>query len=475
MKRMLLVTGSNVMIDTDLDALVHLIADEWTTTIYEPSMLADVPGYDAVLLSHAVALPEHDLAALVDATPDGRLFMHACDIQFTDRVPKGSARKPLTLIASLHPSIADTLEGRTLGKKWLAPLHPESRIVFAEYLAGLVHTIGPDIEAAAERAKTVDAPDVRAFYWGIKRPGVKESLTALGFGTDRRDGVFGAARSMFPKVRNLTREPKYDIDTWAPLAMHAEQVLLPYEHIKSEYQITRRLLECAYLAPDTTVVDPRLSEHVQRFLDPAEWHAYAKQVSGELLEILDEGLAVPDWSEYGKQVGTKHGELLRWVLANVDLADGWAIEFGTGDGTSTRAIAEHMPVMTFDVTTGLPEDWRPGFPAGMFAQKQIPNVPGSLFVNGLFEDTLPTAPLPAMVALLHVDCDLYSSTKTIYERAKDLLQVGTVLVYDELINYPGFEDHEHRAHLELLESWPTLRLEPIAWAHEAVAYRVVGV
>lgn len=479
-RKMLVVTGSNVMVDTDLDAFIRLIEREWDTVAYDPKTMrpTDAADYDAVLLSHAVTLSGSQMSTLVDATKPGRLFMHACDIQFTDRAPAGANRKPLTLIASLAPAITDTPEGDRLAKAWLKPLHPDSRVVFSEFLVGLVHTIAPEIEAAAKKARDAAAPEIHSFYWGIKRPGVVQSLKALGLGKHPDDAVFGAIRSSFSRVRNLTREPKYDIDTWAPLAVHADKVLLPYEPVKSEYQITRRLLECAILAPDTTVADERLSEHVQQFLDPSEWVAYAEQVSAELLAILDEGLTVepePEWSEYGPEVGAKHGELLRWLLASGEVGEGWAVEFGTGNGTSAKALAEHMPVMTFDCFTGLPEKWRDGFDKGAFAQRHIPNIPRSVVVNGLYENTLPGVPLPEKVALLHVDCDLYSSTKTIFERAKDLIQPGTVILFDELIRYDGWRNHEHKAWLELRKSWPTLKVEPIAQAHEAVAYRVLEV
>jgi len=489
-KQMLLVTGSNVMVNTDLDALVSLIGDEWETTAYESGMLAQVPEFDAVMVSLTSGLSDRELAQVMRAARPGYVFVKQVDVQYGTSLSTAFRAVPVTAIATLHPSIIDTPADAELRKRWMGQLHPDSRLVYAEFLAGLVHTIGSDIEQVAERARAKPAPDpaIRSFYWGIRRPGVVESLRSLGFGADKRDAVFGAVAGQFRAVRDvsrgLSRAERFEMDSWAHYAAHAERVLLPYERIKSEYQITRRLLECAHLAPETTVADPRLSEHVVRFLDPAEWAAYAKEVSADLLDVLDKGLpsvtaaaklASADWSEYGLQVGTKHGELLRWVLANVDLTEGWAVEFGTGDGTSTRAIAEHVPVMTFDCMTGLPEEWRPGFGKGMFAQRHVPNVPGSVFVNGLFEDTLPGAPLPSRVALLHIDCDLYASTATIFERARDLIQPGTVIVFDELIAYPGWEQHEHRAWTELREVWPTLQVEPIGWAHEAVAYRVTGI
>lgn len=58
----------------------------------------------------------------------------------------------------------------------------------------------------------------------------------------------------------------------------------------------------------------------------------------------------------------EHYSLLRHVVGL--RPSGVALEFGVGKGESTRIIAEHMPVIGFDSFTGLPEDWRDGFPKG---------------------------------------------------------------------------------------------------------------
>ncbi len=460
-RRMLLVTGANVMVDTDLAALVHLISDEWDTVEFDPKTMRPkvAADYDAVLLSHAVSITGKQMAALVDATKPGRLFMHACDIQFTDRAPAGADRKPLTLIASLAPAIADTDEGKELAAKWIKPLHPESRVVFSEFLVGLVDTIGPETKAAADRAKDVETPAIRSFYWGIKRPGVIESLKSLGLGEHEDDAVFGAIASSFPKVRNLTTKDRYSIDAWAPFVVHAARVPLPYEAVKSEYQITRRLLECAYLAPDTTVADERLSDHVRRFLDPAEWVTYARQVSGELLDIFDEGLPSVKKAEAerahltdGLNLGPRLADDFPRMLGTLGHAlslkpKGTALEFGVGNGRSLRMIAEHMPVIGFDAWTGLPEKWRDGFDKGAFACDP-PNVPGSILVPGLVQDTLPkwkrliaaAAKGPGGIGLVHLDLDLESATAFVLREIMPLLKPGALILFDELHGWPGWEN-----------------------------------
>jgi len=43
------------------------------------------------------------------------------------------------------------------------------------------------------------------------------------------------------------------------------------------------------------------------------------------------------------------------------------------------------------------------------------------------------------ISFLHVDCDLYSSTKYILNALKDHLDKDCVVIFDELVNYPGFD------------------------------------
>ncbi len=46
---------------------------------------------------------------------------------------------------------------------------------------------------------------------------------------------------------------------------------------------------------------------------------------------------------------------------------------------------------------------------------------------------------------MHIDCDLYSSTKTIFDNLAEQIVPGTVIVFDEYFNYPNWQQHEHKA------------------------------
>ena len=49
-----------------------------------------------------------------------------------------------------------------------------------------------------------------------------------------------------------------------------------------------------------------------------------------------------------------------------------------------------------------------------------------------------------------MDCDLYSSTMTVLNGLKDRLQIGTVISFDEYLNYPGWREHEYKAWQEFV-------------------------
>ena len=149
-------------------------------------------------------------------------------------------------------------------------------------------------------------------------------------------------------------------------------------------------------------------------------------------------------------------DTLRHALGLIEIP-GMALEFGVASGTTLRIVAEAFTeregtVAGFDVFSGLPETWRTGFPAGEFAQESIPEVPGAQLVPGLFEHTLPSFlnDEPGPVAFLHLDADLYSSTKTVLDLLGDRLVPGSIVVFDEFFNYPGWQQHEYRAWTEFV-------------------------
>ena len=160
------------------------------------------------------------------------------------------------------------------------------------------------------------------------------------------------------------------------------------------------------------------------------------------------------------------------------MKSGVALEFGVFEGKTLRIISEFFLERTygFDSFNGLPEDWREGFPKGAFKIDNIPDIPEANLVVGMFESTLESflSDLNFPIAFVHIDCDLYSSTKYILDKMNSYIEPNCVLLFDELINYPGFEKHEFKALNEWLNEF-SRKVKPICYTstHEQVAFRVI--
>ncbi|MBD2864789.1 hypothetical protein IDH45_22670 [Paenibacillus sp. IB182363] len=55
-----------------------------------------------------------------------------------------------------------------------------------------------------------------------------------------------------------------------------------------------------------------------------------------------------------------------------------------------------------------------------------------------------------------MDCDIYSSTVTIFENLHRFLGSGSVIIFDEYFNYPNWKEHEYKAFKEYCEKYNVL-------------------
>ena len=174
-------------------------------------------------------------------------------------------------------------------------------------------------------------------------------------------------------------------------------------------------------------------------------------------------------------------ELLTFAMEQVSI-EGLALEFGVFSGKSLNHIASCRPeqkVYGFDSCEGLPESWRPGFKKGAFSLENLPAVRENVeLVPGWFDRSLPVfcdAHPDENVAFLHVDCDLYSSTQTIFALLRTRIRAGTIIVFNEYFNYAGWEQHEIKAFAEYCSSYD-VKYEYIALVahHQQVAVRILG-
>jgi hypothetical protein len=156
------------------------------------------------------------------------------------------------------------------------------------------------------------------------------------------------------------------------------------------------------------------------------------------------------------------------VAAQRDLLDfaagqvrssGLLLEFGVHGGGTINRLAKRFSDATiygFDSFEGLPEDWFHEQVKGAFDLGGVlPAVEANVrLVKGWFQDTLPgfLAEHPGPVAFCHLDCDLYSSAAGVLAALAGRFVPGSVIVFDEYFNYPGWEDGEFRAFAEFVRT-----------------------
>lgn len=204
---------------------------------------------------------------------------------------------------------------------------------------------------------------------------------------------------------------------------------------------------------DTATADAVVRALVEWLGHPHTGYDFVKV--GKLMATVDTAAFVRDHMPMAK-IHPKRNLLHRAAL-KARKVEGLVLEFGVAGGKSVNFIAAEIPgerIYGFDSFEGLPEDWTATYAAGHFAQA-LPEVAGNVeLVVGWFDQSLPgfLAAHPGPVSYLHVDCDLYSSTKTIFGLLADRIVPGTVIVFDEYFNYPTWREHEHKAFMEFVQA-----------------------
>jgi len=168
--------------------------------------------------------------------------------------------------------------------------------------------------------------------------------------------------------------------------------------------------------------------------------------------------------------------------------EGLILEFGVRDGTSIRMIARltDKSIHGFDSFEGLPDDgiissfgdggqkWYAG---KMDVQGNLPKVPDNVSLHkGWFDQTLPKfyEDHGDKISFMHIDCDIYSSTRSVLEISQTRIVSGSIIVFDDYLNYFGWQENEHKALVEF-SKLSGMEYEFIAYNHlGGVAIRVLG-
>lgn len=159
------------------------------------------------------------------------------------------------------------------------------------------------------------------------------------------------------------------------------------------------------------------------------------------------------WSGWRNTSSKPWKAVLDAALAQSATPDGIILEFGVFQGNSLRYLAQQRPqaqIHGFDSFQGFPRDGRTDWTQD-FAVAALPEVPGNVTLHpGFFAETVP--PFAAQwqgqrpqIALIHVDCDIFSAAHTVLQALGPYLRAGDVIVFDELMNYTEFAANEFLA------------------------------
>ena len=139
--------------------------------------------------------------------------------------------------------------------------------------------------------------------------------------------------------------------------------------------------------------------------------------------------------------------------------DTYFLEFGVHKGISINYFSKYVDkIYGFDSFEGLSEDW-----LGFYRAKGAYNLNGKApylrknveIYIGLVQDTLEPfldEHIP-QISFVHMDLDTYPSSKFVLEKIKPYLSKDSIILFDQLYNYSGWKNGEHRAVEEVFKSY----------------------
>lgn len=214
-----------------------------------------------------------------------------------------------------------------------------------------------------------------------------------------------------------------------------------------------------------------------------EPHAFSNPIDYALIARFASAASSADYMvrEMMSAQNLLHNERLLDFALDECLTEGLIMEFGVYRGKSLNAIAKRVrhDVHGFDSFEGLPQDWTYFQKQGRFSLRgKAPHfdAPNIRIHKGRFEQTLPRfmADNPGPARFIHIDCDIYASTNTVLQMLAPRIVSGSVLVFDEYLNCPGWQQHEFRAFQEFItQSGNRYRYIGFASSECAVAVKIL--
>lgn len=137
-------------------------------------------------------------------------------------------------------------------------------------------------------------------------------------------------------------------------------------------------------------------------------------------------------------------------------SDLYYLEFGVWKGDSINFLANYCDeIYGFDSFIGLKDDWH-GFSGvaeeSFNLESKLPKVKKNVkLIPGWIEDNLEKFlnEKKPKISFVNIDVDTYNTTRFILEKIKPYLLKNSIIIFDELYNYPGWSVGEYKALREI--------------------------
>lgn len=225
------------------------------------------------------------LVNVLDRAKDSARALYVCDTTMYLKpwmwnAKEGVASKvnvfgkyPFKVLGSFTDDILKSEEGlKKADSMWLNKMHQDTEFIPLQWSIFHGATISSEMDLwtkCAEENLEKNFPDgvpkVKNFYYGFKKSHVARSLESMGIYEDPDNAVFGGIVDFLKNgdIQNLSGFCNGEMtpETWIPIAQEADKIYVPYDPIKSEFQVTKRYAEMAYLGfGDKLIVDPRVNK-----------------------------------------------------------------------------------------------------------------------------------------------------------------------------------------------------------------------
>jgi tetratricopeptide (TPR) repeat protein len=289
------------------------------------------------------------------------------------------------------------------------------------------------------------------------------------------------ARPQFIASLGLTYHERGDLDS--AIKAYRKAIALEPRLVDAHYNMHAALIDSKNLNPSIASLEEVLALNPQDY-DAAFMLGLLHHYQGHLKEAETLFELMPNnngliqsrldaWrylkKSFGKSLpvvtGSIHGTFQLAIQAAK--VEGMILEFGVRHGNSIRQLAslsQHQ-VHGFDSFEGLPEPWHDEAMGSYSTKGVIPQISESVTLHqGWFDKTLPEflKSNSGQVRLINVDCDIYSSTKTVLDLLAPRLVSGSVIIFDEYVGNLHWRDDEFKAFQEAVKTY--------GWTYEYLAF-----